>query len=150
MDDSFTDLELELRKLRPANPSSRAVSELSRRMQPSPVRSTRYLGWLALPVAAAIAVFVVSLQRTDPTRDDRSLTSAKSVATAAAFQVVGSESVLLNAQDEGVTTLPDGTPARRLRETYLATVVWKDPRSEASLKWTIPREEFRIIPVSVQ
>ena len=102
-------------------------------------------------VLAVSAASFLDRQANNPqVQGDPSSNTTKVAETVAAFQVVGSESVLLNAQDEGVTTLPDGTPARRVRESYLATVVWKDPRSEASLKWTIPREEFRIIPVSVQ
>ena len=150
MDDSLTELERELRLLRPARPSVKTASEISRQLDVPRARFFTKLAWLGLPIAAAIGVLIFSLQRSDFTSTEPSSVGSKVAASPATFQVVGSESVLLSAKDEGITALPDGTPARRLRETYLATVVWKDPQTQASLKWTIPREEFRIVPVSLQ
>src|ERR1017187_7775732 len=52
--------------------------------------------------------------------------------------------------DPGYVMLAAGWPARRMREAHLDTIVWKDPRSAASLQWSVPREEIRIVPVSFQ
>lgn len=149
MDESFSDLERELQLLRPAKPSAALASRIEAQMRNQRRHVTGRLTWLVLPIAAA-AVFIFSMRNSSDASSDRVATGTGGAPKPAVFQVVGSENVLLNAQDEGVTTLPDGTPARRVRETYLATVVWKDPKTEASLQWTMPREEFRIIPISLQ
>jgi hypothetical protein len=47
-------------------------------------------------------------------------------------------------------TLDDGTPARRARLKFVDSVTWRDPRSNASLTWTVPREEVRVMPVVFQ
>ena len=148
MDDSFTDLEKELQRLRPVNPSADMIAQIEHQLSSQPARVAAKWMWWAVPLAtAAVFVFVFRYSGAEPRGP---VVTREGAGSPAVFQVVGSENVLLNARDEGVTTLPDGTPARRVRETYLATVVWKDPKSDASLKWTVPREEFRIIPVSVQ
>ena len=44
-------------------------------------------------------------------------------------------------------TLADGTPARRERIQFVDTITWRNPRTNASLTWTVPREEVRVVPV---
>ena len=46
---------------------------------------------------------------------------------------------------------PDATvdETLRLRYRYLDTYTWKDPRSNASLKWSVPRDEIRVLPASL-
>jgi hypothetical protein len=63
---------------------------------------------------------------------------------------VAGENVLYSARDEGLVVLEDGTPARRERLQFVDTITWKNPRTNASLKWTVPREEVRIVPISFQ
>jgi hypothetical protein len=58
--------------------------------------------------------------------------------------------VLYAAEDEGIVTLDDGRPARRERLHYVDTVTWRNPRTNASLTWSVPREEVRIVPVNFQ
>ena len=60
------------------------------------------------------------------------------------------EDGLVRARDEGFVTLDDGTPARRERLVFVDTITWSDPRTNASLTWTVPREEVRVVPVSFQ
>ena len=44
-------------------------------------------------------------------------------------------------------TLDDGTTAHRVFQCYLDTYTWRNPRTNASLRWTVPRDELRVIPV---
>lgn len=69
---------------------------------------------------------------------------------AAQFKPVASENVLYAVKDEGLVTLEDGTAARRERLNYVDTITWKNPRTNASVKWTVPREEIRVVPVKFQ
>jgi hypothetical protein len=32
-------------------------------------------------------------------------------------------------------------------EAHVDTITWRDPRSAASIQWSVPREELRIVPV---
>jgi hypothetical protein len=63
---------------------------------------------------------------------------------------VAAENVLVSASDEGFVTLADGTAARRERLQFVDTITWKNPRTNSSLRWSIPREEVRIVPVVFQ
>lgn len=63
---------------------------------------------------------------------------------------IAAENVLVSARDEGLVTLADGTAARRERLHFVDTITWKNPRTNASLVWTVPREEVRVVPISFQ
>ncbi|MBL9185971.1 MAG: hypothetical protein JNK23_00695 [Opitutaceae bacterium] len=63
---------------------------------------------------------------------------------------VAAENLLVSVRDEGLVTLDDGTRARRERLHYVDTIVWKNSRTHASLTWSVPREEVRIVPVVFQ
>jgi hypothetical protein len=47
-------------------------------------------------------------------------------------------------------TLADGTAARRVRSSYVDTITWKNPKTNASLRWSVPRDEVRVMPVVFQ
>ena len=72
------------------------------------------------------------------------------VAADAPLKPVAAENVLVSARDEGLVTLEDGTPARRERLQFVDTITWKNPRTNSSLRWSVPREEVRIVPVVFQ
>lgn len=149
MDDTFQELEAELRGMVPMAPSRRLQAAITNELS-APRRRARYLWW-ALPLAAAVALAagLWSANRRDARRE-----LARAVATAKtpveAFRPVGAENVLLRSEEEGFLTLADGTPARQIRVSYLDTITWKNPKTNASLKWTLPREEIRVVPVSYQ
>ena len=63
---------------------------------------------------------------------------------------VAAENVLVSARDEGLVILEDGTSARRERLQFVDTITWKNPRTNSSLRWSVPREEVRIVPVVFQ
>ena len=116
--------------------------------------------WLlaaALPAAAAITFWIVVGNRRDvvaPAVASVASVAAESIAPVAGelavFKPVAAENVLLAARDEGLVTLADGTTARRARLQYVDTIIWKNPRTNASVRWTVPREEIRVVPVHYQ
>jgi hypothetical protein len=65
------------------------------------------------------------------------------------YRPVRATNVLYDLQDDGTVYLSDNTPARRVRYRYVDTYTWKNPATNASLKWTVPRDEVRVIPASL-
>jgi hypothetical protein len=124
------DLEEELLRLVPARPSKALKEEIGCRLSR---RSRGYLVWATLPLAAALALAAV-LKRTP--------------APLPAPLAMGTDS-LYATRDEGYVLLGGELPVRKVRETHLDTIVWEDPKG-SSLKWTVPRQEVRLIPVNFQ
>lgn len=56
-------------------------------------------------------------------------------------------SIVVQGGEQDFVTLPDGSPARRYRIHSLETVSWTDPKTRASLRWTLPREDIEVVPV---
>ena len=155
MDDELEQLEAELRRLRPAMPSPALLAQLERELAVPRRRAARgWWPWAAvLPVVAALAVMIILSARRD--RDGVSRPSGQPVvaaptATSAPFKPIAAENLLYAARDEGLVTLADGTAARRERFNYVDTITWKNPRTNASVRWSVPREEVRVVPVSFQ
>jgi hypothetical protein len=147
MDDNFQDLEAELGRLQPAAPRSQFLARIESDLAPRR-RVLRGWLWVAIPAAAALAVAAVfGIRRAARPSAD---VSALQLAAVPTLRPVEVRDVLVGSRDEGYVMLADGWPARRLREAHLDTIVWKDPRSAASLKWSVPREEIRIVPVNFQ
>jgi hypothetical protein len=46
-------------------------------------------------------------------------------------------------------SLEGQTSVRRLRYRYVDTYTWKSSHGNASLKWSVPRDEIRVLPVSL-
>jgi hypothetical protein len=104
-------------------------------------------------VAAALALaFVVTTRRPQPQAPVAAATSGVSAPAAnpIAFKPIAAENLLVDARDEGLVTLDDGTAARRERLRYVDTITWKNPRTNASVRWSVPREEVRVVPVNFQ
>ncbi len=165
MDEDLKTFEAELTRLQPAAPSralfARVASELgaagSTAATSRPVaRIEARPAWfwaLSAPLAAAAAVAVMFTRV--PTEGRAPSARAEMVRAAAeesptALKPVTAENVLYSASDEGLVTLDDGTPARRERLRYVDTITWRNPRTNASLTWTVPREEVRVVPVLFQ
>jgi hypothetical protein len=149
MDNELQELEAELRRLRPRHPSPELMDRLAGKIETGKVHRLWWT-WVALPVAAALTfLFIQAEPAATPTLPGpRPVPVA--VKPAPVFKPVAAENVLLAARDEGFVSLSDGRPARRVRQSYVDTIVWKDPRGRASLKWSVPREEERIVPVVFQ
>jgi len=155
MDDELSQLEAELKSLRPVAPSPELLARLGHELDASRHRHVIRVRWFwaaVLPIAAALAVMI----RFSALRDagDRTpvpaQTAAADASTSAPFQPIAAENLLYAAEDEGLVTLSDGTPARRERLNYLDTITWKNPRTNASVRWSVPREEVRVVPVNFQ
>lgn len=159
MDEELRELETELKGLRPARLRDGWQVRLQRELgtDPQPVPAARSAArpnpwwWLAtLPAAAAIAL-VLRLAPEDAGHD-RAVPAQASAALAVeeTLKPVAAQNVLYAAEDEGIVTLDDGRPARRERLHFVDTVTWRHPRTNASLTWSVPREEVRIVPVNFQ
>jgi hypothetical protein len=161
MDDELHQLEAELKALRPTTPSRGLVQRLEMEFaaqgtEARPVHAARRW-WLwagALPAAAALAVAFTLGGHREPA-PSASVASASSAPQASSvadeqFKPVAAENVLYAVNDEGLVTLDDGTAARRERLSYVDTITWKNPRTNASVRWTVPREEIRVVPVKFQ
>ena len=145
MNDSSDLFEAELKRLRPRIPSAELLTRIGRELDPaaavapgashSPHLWAR-LRWLAVPLAAAAALALAALWgwRTRST-------------TPPVFKPVAATELLYASSDEGEVTLPGGIQARRVRDQYVDTYTWQDPRTRASLQWTVPREEVRVVPI---
>lgn len=112
--------------------------------------------WLPWGIAAALAVAL--LVRGGATQAPRSTsmfpeTPAEHPAGAASarhphFTPVSTTNTLIGALDEGVITLDDGRPARKVRYEYVDTVNLRsadDPRTMVDVSFA--REEIRLLPV---
>jgi len=139
MDNELHELEAELKRLRPVAPAPAVAADIGVALA-APRR--RFWAWTALPLAAGLAG--VALLRSPSTPP------APVPAAAAAYKPVSAENLLYSQRDEGLVTLADGTTARRYRSSYVDTITWKNPRTQASLRWSVPRTEERVIPVSFQ
>jgi hypothetical protein len=151
MDNSLTELEAELKRLRPVTPSASLASRIASRME-EPAERRFSWAWVALPLAAAIALGIyINGHVTTPAGESSPADSR--VATAAmtpTYKPVSAQNILYDQRDEGLVTLADGSTARRIRNSYVDTITWKDSRSQASLKWSVPRTEERVVPVTFQ
>jgi hypothetical protein len=155
MDEDLSQLEAELKGLRPAAPSSALLNRIGRELEGRKESREPSVWWRwcgALPVAAALAIMTTFAMRRDP--GQRAPAAPDAVAgesrEPAPFQPVSAENVLYAEQDEGPVTLADGTPARREHRSFVDTITWKDTRTNASVRWSVPREEVRVVPVNFQ
>lgn len=180
MDDSFLELENELKALSPRNPSvllrakierdlgadnaaSRAPAARVRYTSATTLSSWKWAGWrVAAAAALALTVFVgvwrwqgggkVSPENPAPVAvvdgsrliepGGNSIASAPNV-----YRPVKASNVLYDLKDEGPVSTDD-TAARRVRARYVDTYTFRNPATNASLKWSVPRDEVRIMPAS--
>ena len=149
LDTELEALEAELKWLRPTVPSRRLWVRLERDLALR--RRTGAWLWLALPAAAALAVTIglrhSSLFAARPVQPPAPTDYA---AEAPAFRPVAAEDLLVGAREAGRLTLEDGTPAREMAASYIDTITWEDSQNHASVRWSVPREEVRVVPVSYQ
>lgn len=128
-----------------------------------------WLNWRTVTAAAAVAAFVLILVTLPRPKGIDSAASASQALAAAPvtpvvaqeasavvpvpavdrYQPVGAASVLYDLKEDRVVTVSDKTPARRLRYRYVDTYTWKNPATNASLKWSVPRDEVRVLPASL-
>lgn len=156
MDEDLQKIEDELKCLRPARVPASLMARMQRELGPAlaPVAAkTNAIRWwwvAALPAAAAVLLIFNLMAR--KAGADRPVGAVSTVAAPSdeTLKPVAAENVLYAAEDEGIVTLDDGRPARRERLHFVDTVTWRNPRTHASLTWSVPREEVRIVPVTFQ
>ena len=176
MDESLNELEAELKSLRLQRPAPPLLDRIGRDLAAPPtapsgpryaaatnLNSWKWLGWRTAGLAATVALVVAVSWRnlgkvvptpvappakmvgTGPTQP----APAAHVPIADRYQPVVAANVLYDLKDEGTVYVDGTTPARRLRYRYLDTYTWKNPRNNASLKWSVPRDEIRVLPASL-
>ena len=158
MDDDLNNFEAELKRLRPASPSrvlsERGGRDLAPTTHVQSLAPWRWVWFAVLPAAAAFVVVFLQYSRRPAGLDSpgRSVVVTNAVLPSAdtPLKPVTAENVLVSARDEGLVTLEDGTSARRERLQFVDTITWENPRTNSSLRWSVPREEVRIVPVVFQ
>ncbi len=177
MDESLQQLEDELKSLRLRGPSPQLVDRLTgelaaeteelaapvrRYTTATDLRAWKWPGWRAAGLAAALALGAglayVAFKSPAPTAPLPSprLAAADSVPADSVrvvdrdqFRPVAATNVLYDMKDEGLVNVEGDTPARRLRYRYMDTYTWKNSRNNSSLKWSVPRDEIRVLPASL-
>ena len=176
----FSELENELRKLRPAHPSPVLLERVGEALKDSRAgtKERRPLGrrWGGLEVAhpwwslgfglAAAAVLILFAAVTMERRHEHQQTIAQSSPAAqtqpvpletersispSRFVPAGGSNVVYNTRDEGLH-FAEGSerPVRRVRYNTQQTWRWRNPETGASLRVSYPSEEIVLIPVSGQ
>ncbi|HEX4631616.1 MAG TPA: hypothetical protein VH188_11705 [Chthoniobacterales bacterium] len=167
----FSELETELKKLRPrsVSPDLNARIEVSLAEEAMgrgtatagvlPKQSRFRLNWFALGLGLAAAATFLILARVNVDRPSKStglamLTPAPITPAAKAvdsFVPSAMTQVLYDTKDEGLHfTDGQNEPMRRLRSRKRETVQWKNPQTGASLRVSYPTEEVTLVPISGQ
>lgn len=167
MDDTLQNLENELKRLPARKPSARLMAELQRELGPitpvvaaTPViRTPRVRSWnwavwsLFGTAAAAMAIMAVVQAKREVTVPTETVASASAnilpalptAMTVNRYDPVKATSVLYDLNEEGVTMLPDRSEGRQLRYRFVDTFTWKNSTTNASVQWTVPRDEVRLV-----
>lgn len=148
--DELDELEQELRRLRPRRVDAALLGRMAAALEePVAPVGDRWVRW-ALPAAAGLVLGLVAVRFREPPAAEPETAVPARYAAGESLPPIAAEKLLLDAADEGLLTLADGTPVRRLRSRSLETVTWRDPYSNASLQWSVPRERIRLLPVVAQ
>ncbi len=171
----FSELEAELKQLRPAATSPGLAQKIERALEEAPATATRTAGvlpkpksrlnWFALGlgVAAAAAFLFLARANVDRVPNDTPLIAANSPAplpelaapnadtAVRGYVAEGVTRVVYTRRDEGLSFPEDAEqPVRLVRSHSQETMQWKDPSTGASLRVSYPTEEVEFIPVSGQ
>ncbi len=168
MDDTLQELENELQRLTPRRPSAGLMQALDRELGPvnvvEPARRPRpangprpwhWAAWSFAGVAAAFALVAVVQSNRRPADAPVATAAIQLVAPKVAeipvnrYQPVRASSVLYDLKEDGAAALPDQTEGRQVRYRYVDTYTWKNPATNASLRWSVPRDEVRVIRASL-
>ncbi len=174
----FSELEKDLRKLRPTQPSPvlfERVGDALENCRPS-VSDAKWKRWrftetpynwwslgFGLAAAAVLILFAaVTMERrhehqqtvaqSSPAPETRSAPLGTERSTSrSGFVPAGGTNLVYNARDEGLH-FTDGSerPVRRVRYHTQQTWRWRNPETGASLRVSYPSEEIVLIPVSGQ
>jgi len=162
----FGQLESELKKLRPVQPSPELVSRIESALADGGTSASKVIrperfrvNWLGLGLGlAAAATFLifarVDFRPTDKTRQTIASATPSLQQKAAAlpnYQATGLTQVVYSRRDEGLVFPPGAEgPSRRVRTAKRETLQWRDRESGAQLAVSYPTEEVTLVPVSGQ
>jgi hypothetical protein len=165
----FSELENQLRKLRPLQPSSDLLMRIERALTEEGSTSTAgvlprerrfHFNWLSLGLGLAAATALVlfaRIQLEQPVKKSPtlgSITSSPQFSSAnsnAQFIPAGLTQVVYHTRDEGLH-FPNNSnePMRRVRSRSRETLQWRNPKTGASLRISYPSEEVSLLPVTGQ
>ncbi|HWX16479.1 MAG TPA: hypothetical protein VNY07_07825 [Chthoniobacterales bacterium] len=166
----FSELENELKKLRPAPPSpelflrvERALADVTKENESADnvVRPERFrVNWVSLGLglaAAAVLLIVARIEINRPAKQVPPVASLTPVPRAKPGAInnqlvpAGFTQVVYNMRDEGLH-FADGLdqPMRRVRYQTHETLQWRNAATGASLRVSYPSEQVELIPVSGQ
>jgi hypothetical protein len=166
----FSELENELKKLRPLPPSAELFSRIEQglaetdetdRFSKQIVRPDRFkINWLSFGTTLAAAAVLLVVARIDLKHPAKNLPAIASVtplpnisttAPTSQFIPAGATQVVYHTRDEGLVFPSDSAqPVRRLRSMTRETQQWHNPATGASLRVSYPSEQVELIPVSGQ
>ena len=166
----FSELENQLRKLRPARPSADLISRIDRAFNEDagststagvlPRERRFHFNWLSLGLglaAAAALVLFARIQLERPVKKTPALASITPVPqfssenSTAQFVPAGLTQVVYHTRDEGVHFPTNSEqPMRRVRSHTRETLRWRNPTTGASLRVSYPSEEVSLVPVTGQ
>jgi hypothetical protein len=160
------ELESELKKLRPVQPSPELVARIESALPDGGtcaskvIRSERFrVNWLGLGLGLAAAATFLLLARVDFRPSEKTkqanVSGTPSLRRRAAalpnYQATGLTQVVYSKHDEGLVFPPGAEgPSRRVRTAKRETLRWRDRQSGAQLAVSYPTEEVTLIPVSGQ
>jgi hypothetical protein len=163
----FSELEAELKKLRPRPASPDLMARIEVGLAEVAGRGTATAGvlpkrrsfrpnWFALGFGLAAAAIFLLLARVNVDQPSKStglaLLTPAPIAPAArldnAFIPAAMTQVLYDRKDEGLHyTEGQEEPMRRVRSRKRETVQWKNPQTGATLRVSYPKEEVTLSPV---
>ncbi len=158
----FSELEAELKQLRPATPDAALVSRVARALAESrptaavlPQPKAPRFQWLALGSSLAAAAALLLLARHErasrPASQPARVAAAPAPATAPGYVSDGLTRVLYNQRNEGLVYPANATrPVRRMHSRAEETLHWRNPSTGASLRVSYPTDEVEFIPISGQ
>ncbi len=164
----FSELESELKKLRPAPVSDELFARLECALAqpdstptagflPRPAKRRNIWWSLGLGLAACSALVLIGLAffaeppRTPPVVAQQD-TPAPSAPVASGFQPSALTQVVYRQRDEGLVFSPNQSerPLRRVRYETRETMQWRNPQTGASLRVSYPAEQIVLTPVPFQ
>jgi hypothetical protein len=170
----FSQIEKELRKLRPARPSPILFERVEQAMangravalhaiEPERLRYNWLSLGFGLAAAAVLVLFAaVRMERQQESGKEIAQTSrepeaapllnrAQESTSTDKFVPAGATRLVYNTRDEGLQfASSSGQPLRRMRYHTRETWQWRNPTTGASLRVSYPSEEVVLIPVSGQ
>jgi hypothetical protein len=165
----FSELENQLKKLRPLSPSEDLAARIERALaEPTPTTTAGVLSrarrlqinWLSLGISLAAATVLLLFARfgvdhpvkKTPTIASRAPSSiVPSASNSAEFVPVGLTQVVYHTRDEGLHyATGSDQPVRRLRSRTRETCQWRNANTGATLCVSYPSEEVSLVPISGQ